>query len=100
MKQVSNPYAQPFHEWKPEVLAAYQTFPLVNGMTAPMDEKNEAAWREWCRQHPRPLWPAWVLAWIAEKQRRKANAERVDLETGEIHTSDSTKAIDDTPTSA
>lgn len=75
-----NPYGQPFHQWPPDVLAAYQTFPLINGMSAPLNDSTWPMWKEWARKTEKKYWPRWLNEYIDERKRQleKDNAKRVD----------------------
>lgn len=65
-----HPYCQPFHEWSPEVLAAYQSFPKgPDGFNLQLTASTEREWREWCRNTPEHLWPIWVHQYAANKKR-------------------------------
>jgi hypothetical protein len=68
VKKIENPYAAPAHTWSPELMAAYQSFPLDKGHTAPICEATEELWREWCRKHDRKFWPGWILEYSERKR--------------------------------
>lgn len=73
-----NPYGPPFHLWKPEVLAAYQTFPLRSGSTAPINDDTWPLWRKWAKdyQDRKELWPAKLHEYIDERKRQELKKAR------------------------
>lgn len=96
-----NPYRQPFHQWPADVLAAYQTFPLHNGMTLPLNDRTWPQWKEWARKTEKKYWPGYLLEYIEERKRQlEKDAGRVDVHPKESHTYNSVKALDDAPPSA
>lgn len=60
-------YAIPMTSEQEAALAAMPKLEggVVNLFFVPVRERArlEAEWREWCRVHPRSLWPDWLNAW-------------------------------------
>ena len=77
MKPRVNPYSLN-RIWNDDVLAAYKAMPLNRagvcvGLTHCPDKdvpSQEAAWRAWCEQTPRRLWPVWIDTWADTKRKR------------------------------
>ena len=72
----ANPYSLA-HPWSEETRAAYAAMPKYRGyvqslhFTADRDvPAMEGEWREWCKRHPRVLWPTWLDNWKDAKRLR------------------------------
>ena len=77
---MKNPYALD-HLWDTEKLEAWKSMPLYKGrvvrLHAVFDRDlamMEEQWREWCKKHPKHLWPLHIHEW-AEHKKRNGNLQ-------------------------
>ena len=68
-----HPYTPPLTA---EEVEARKTMPLHQGFIialTSLDHPREEyiqAWREWCRQTPKRMWPTWIERWAAIQKLR------------------------------